>query len=216
MLGVIRVLPPKSSGEAATAAGGAMNRGRQVTIDIRFIQEIEEALSMDCAPPPSVIAPLAVRAGLRLPPWRPVPFDEHLEEDSLKARQESGTWLELEEIDAVQRLRGWHRNRYGNVTVDAGRLEDVRYALGGLREALNDECDQTAEEYGISRVGLESSDDSARREWRDFRWIRSQVIASMSADETCGECHWCWIRRLHIECCRLLEAATAAEEAARS
>jgi len=189
-----------------------MNRGRQVTIGISFIQEVEEALSMDCAPPPDVIAPLAVRAGLRLPAWHPAPYDDELEQDSLKARQESGTWLELEEIDAVQRLRGWHRARYGNVTVEAKRLDDVRYALGNLREALEGECDQTMEEYGISRVGIESSEDSARREWRDFRAIRSQVIASMSADETCGECHWCWIRRLHIECCALLEAATAAGE----
>ena len=39
-----------------------MIRGRQVTIGIRFIQEVEEALSMDCAPPPDVIAPLAARA----------------------------------------------------------------------------------------------------------------------------------------------------------
>lgn len=185
-----------------------MSHGRKVTIDVQLIGEIEEALSMDCAPPRSVIAPLAERAGLRLPAWRPAPYDPELERDSIKARQEYGTWLELEEIDAVQRLRGWHRTRYGNVTVDAGRLEDVRWALGNLREAMDDECDQTAKEYGISRVRLESSEDSARREWRDFHSIRSQVIGSMSADETCGECQWCWIRRLHIECDRLLTNAT--------
>jgi hypothetical protein len=189
-----------------------MNRGREVTIDVRLIQEIEEALSMDCAPPRSVIAPLAERAGLRLPPWHRAPYDPDIEQDILKARQESGTWLELEEIDAVQRLRGWHRARYGNVTVDAKRLDDVRYALGNLSEALNDECDQTLEEYGLASVGLDSSEESARREWRDFRAIRSAVLASMSAGETCGECHWCWIRRLHIEICALVEAATAAGE----
>lgn len=184
-----------------------MRRPRMVTIDICLIQEIEEALAMDCAPPPDVIAPLAERAGLRLPPWRSVPYDDELEQDSLKARQESGTWLELEEIDAVQRLRGWHRARYGNVTVDVGRLDDVAHVLGNLRLSLDNECDATWDEYGISSVGLDSTEDSAGREWREFRDIRSQVLAHASADETCGECLWCWVRKLHVECCRLLFAA---------
>lgn len=189
---------------------------QRITIDIRLVQEIEAALNMDCAPPPGVIAPLAARAGLNLPYWRYVPYDDQLEQDSRNARQKYGTWLELEEIHAVQRLRGWHRARLGNVTVTWRQLDDVCDVLGGLRASLDDECDQTRIEYGINRVAVESTDESARREWRDFRDIRSQVLASLvTDDETCGECNWCWIRRLHVTCCAGLAAAQAEAETER-
>lgn len=194
-----RLAPLKVSQEAAAMADLIM-------IDVGLIEEIEAALAMDCAPPPDVIVPLAARAGLNLPPWRYAPYDDQLEQDSINARQESGTWLELEEIYAVQRLRGWHRARYGNVKVRRSHLADVRHVLGNLRMSLDSECDSTAEEYGIDRVSPVSAEELARREWRDFRDIRSQVLTSMMTDdETCGECDWCWVRRLHITCSALLE-----------
>jgi hypothetical protein len=186
-------------------------RPAAITVDIRLIQEIEEATGMDCVPPPEVIAPLAARAMAHRFAWRNPWLDDELQDDIRKVVDSYGCILDLEEIHAVQQLRGWHRARYGTVTVPVRRLAAVRDMLGDLQHSLNDECRDTLEEFGLSRVTLASAVDLADREYPSFREARADVLASMAAGEDCcGECEWCWVRRLHIECAAILAAAGAA------
>lgn len=122
-----------------------------VTVDISLIQWIESVTNVDGAPPPGVISPLAARVEDDRDDMRNPEYDEDLVADTRKALD--GCWLYLDEIHAIQRLRGWHRARYGRVTVDAYWLARARNVLDNLTLSLEGECEEMLEEYGLSRVG---------------------------------------------------------------
>lgn len=157
---------------------------RTVAIDVALIDEIENALSVDCCPSPDVIMPLMWRQeALDSRSWpRPAIPDLRLEDDIRKALD--GGWLHLEEIAAIQRLRGWNRARRGTIVVDAFHLRDVRNVLGNLTLSLGSECD----------------DQLAQLDYPEAADIREQVKARLAKDGTCGECLWCQVVRLGDEC----------------
>jgi len=121
-----------------------------VVMDVHLIEEIEGAVMLDCEPPPSVIAPLYARHEARLG-WNAAP-DRTLDEDINEALDPWGGILALEEIHAVQRLRGWHRARHGSVTVDAYWLAKTRNVLDSLTFSYGEECDGTIEDFGLDKV----------------------------------------------------------------
>src|SRR5262249_7526595 len=114
--------------------------GGTVTIDVRLLEEIETATMIDEAPSPSVIAPLNARADELRDAYRSPEDDPELVEAAQKAMD--WAFLNVWEAHAVQRLRGWHRTRYGRIQVSAGWLSAVRNLLDGLTLSLGDTCDE--------------------------------------------------------------------------
>lgn len=159
------------------------------TIDVSLLEEIEGTLAIDCAAPPDVIAPLIARARAHEDARRDPEHDEALCADVRKVMD--GEWLHVEEIHAIQRLRGWHRARYGRITVDAYWLADVRNVLETLTMALGSTCDEEIEE--LRYPGNED--------------ILATAEALMEATGYCGECRWCTVLRLRDETDRALDAA---------
>lgn len=150
-------------------------------IDVGLLEEIEAVLAIDTVPAPDVILPLMRR---REAQWRVqcnTP-DDVLEGDIEKALD--GEWLHLEEIAPIQRLRGWNRLRYGQITVKVRDLRDVSSVLGNIAMSLDGECDGMADEFGYP--GAED--------------ILAAVKAQMAKNGTCGECQWCNVRRLGAAC----------------
>ena len=160
-----------------------------VTIDIGLIEAVEAALMIDEAPGPDVIAPLMARVDADRDAYRDPEANERLVADTLEALD--CCWLRLGEIHAVQRLRGWHRTRYGRVTVDAYWLTDVRNVLDGLTLSLDSECE----------------DELRQLDWPGAYGIHSEVIKSMIRTGYCGECQWCSALRLRDEVDAILDGA---------
>lgn len=165
-----------------------------VVMDIGLIEEIEAAVMMDCEPSPSVIAPLYDRAEVC------APSDRTLNDDISEALDPWGGILSLEEVHAIQRLRGWHRTRHGNVTVDAYWLAETRNVLDSLTLSYGEECDGTIEDFGLGRV-------TTGKPAKVDREIRAEVLAYLRKYKTCGECNWCHVLRLRDQCDALLDAA---------
>lgn len=172
-----------------------------ITIDIGLIQWIESATMVDCEPSPNIIAPLVARCEARL--GLDAPDDPALDGDIDKALDPWGGILYLQEIHAIQQLRGWHRSRYGRVTVDAARLAEVRNVLDGLSLSFGEECDQTIEDYWLDRV----RSDGKYRTGPDGIEVRAEVLAYLRKHGSCGECSWCHAVRLRDECDSILDAA---------
>jgi len=167
-------------------------RNDRLSIDVRLLQDIEEATMIDSEPPPSVIAPLVARLDAeRNGFWRRVDMSDELAEDIHNALDPYGAFLDLEEIHAVQRLRGWNRARYGSITVAARWLTAVRNLLDDLTLSLGDSCEDEFQEI------------SQEHEWD----LYVQVAARLFAGKTCGECNWCTALRLRDECDTALDAA---------
>jgi hypothetical protein len=161
-------------------------------IDVSVLDEIEGVLCIDCCPSPSVIAPLAERAEAHRRAWRDPDADDELAKDIRSALD--GEWLELEEIHAFQRLRGWNRIRYGSITVDREVLAEACRVLNTLLMAIESECDQELRE--LADPGLEAELVKAKE--------------SVAKTGYCGSCRWCTLYRLRDE----LEAALHPERAA--
>lgn len=175
-----------------------------VTVDVGLIQHIESALAVDCCPPPDAIAPLAERDENRFILTRQ-------EEDALDGeirRVMDDVWLlELWELHAIQRLRGWHRLRYGSVTVDRDALSQVCSALSNLSCGLGNECDEALRECGVDRVRIAPVGDPGA-------WLapwRGQVLASMRETGYCGDCLWCQVCHLHDQCSAILDGTRTAQ-----
>jgi hypothetical protein len=181
----------------------------KILVDIGLIAEIEEALCMGDAPPPDVVAPLAARIEAHRAAFGNPYLDEELQEDIRRVLQpQFGCFLELWEIHAMQRLRGWHRARFGTVEADARWLAEVRDVLYRLWHELSDECEQEVEHYGLDRVSPAATRKLADREYPSFREARSSVLASMTAGWRrwqCGECKSCWVISLHERCATILD-----------
>jgi len=151
-------------------------------IDIRLIEEIEEATWIDQMPPASLVAPLAART--EAAQSYPYPHDATLDDEIEAAFQKAnspGGWLEIREIHAVQQLRGWHRIRFGTVTVTRERLNGAGRVLADLSAALD--C------QGDTELASLTHDPALYR----------QVKTRVEETRYCGECHWCWITRLRDE-----------------
>lgn len=160
---------------------------RIAQLDIRVLDELEDVLALDLAPSPSVIMPLTWRQEAQEGWPRPEP-DDRLEDDIAKALD--GEWLYLEEIAAIQRLRGWNRAQCGTILVDTGRLLAVSRVLGNLSMSLDSECDDQLRQ--LDYEGVEGD-------------VRAAVTAQLAADGTCGECQWCTVRRLWAECDKAID-----------
>lgn len=142
-----------------------------VVIDVNLLHLIEAALMMDTAEPPGVVAPLAAQE------WdeRPDTCVHDL--------------LDADECHTVQRLRGWHRTRYGRIKVDAYWLAATRNLLDALTLSLGSECD-----YMLQQVGYDPE-------------LHAEIKARMDADRGCGDCLWCQCLDLRDQCDEILDAA---------
>lgn len=158
-------------------------------IDVGLVDEIEGTLAIDCAPPPGVIAPLVARVDAHYDAHTDPERDKQLVEDAREALD--CEWLSLDEIHAIQRLRGWHRARYGKISVDAYWLAAVRNVLDTLTLSLDSQCDETLRE--LKYPGNEDLLADAKR--------------SMRRTGRCGECQWCTVLRLRDETDSALDAA---------
>lgn len=179
-----------------------MSGSSTVVVDVGFIQHIECALAVDCADSPSIVAPLIERDRSR----RSLTDAEQRALDAEIDRARDGSWLELWELHAIQRLRGWHRVRYGSVTVDRDTLADVCRVLDVLTCALGNECDETLCEVGVDQVRVAPVADT---EFWPANW-RGLVLASMRETGYCGDCLWCQVCRLYDQCREILSGKAAA------
>jgi hypothetical protein len=173
-----------------------------VRIDVSLLEAIEELAAIDCAASPDVIANLWARADAEWDAGRDPERDDKLCADVADALD--GHWLSLWETRAIQRLRGWHRARYGLIEVDARWLTAVRNVLDNFTLSFDDRCEETAEEYGIDRVRPVTGDSPA---WPGPADARTEVLALMSAYNRCGECDWCRSLTLRTEVDAVLDAA---------
>lgn len=135
-------------------------------IPAQLLDDIDGTLDMDTAAPRSKVKPIADR--LR-------DYDRDLDLDwDLDHTEGIHDYLRVREVDAVQRLRGWHRLRYGTVTVDAGALSDVRNVLDGLT---------------LSWTGCEENADGNPYGYDDAEL--AYVQAQLKKGEMCYRCIWC-------------------------
>lgn len=139
-------------------------------IDIRLIQEIEWATSMDIAAKRDVV--VAERERLKAESY-PYPWTE----------DRGGVvhdWWEILEVDAIQRLRGWHRLRYGTAAVRAEHLSAVRNFLDALLiDAYGEHCEDLLEEIG------------------DDPYCADEAASVRAAIEQGVGCHCCENCRIH-------------------
>ena len=160
-----------------------------VTIDARLLAEIEAVLMMDVAEPPGVVAPRAARRWeIRQRPtvWeggRPVALD-------FGPEPEVHDYLDVDDVHAVQRLRGWHRVRHGRITVSAHWLCETRNVMDGLTLAGMAECSDL-----LADLERDDADYAA-------------VFAAVDEDRwNCGLCETCRLLRLRDEADAALDAA---------
>jgi hypothetical protein len=156
---------------------------KAMRLDVRILGDIENWLAIDTIDNPGKLLELWRRENAQ-GCWR-APADDSLEDEIDKALEDE--WLHLDEIAPVLRLRGWNRLRYGHITVSVQDMFDMRRALGALSGALGGECDDQ-----LDRLG-EGEED-----------IRAAVEAQLAKDDTCGECLWCQVCRLHSEVSRAM------------
>lgn len=159
-----------------------------VKIDMALIREIEWVLDMEPGHRPSRADVVAAREELH------------------REAAEHGYWpwtydstgivhdmWEVLEVDAVQRLRGWHRARYGTVTTDAAALSQVRNFLDGLllsgygqdceqllSEIEDDEC--CAEEAAIVKAAIDGGKDCLRCEDCRILTLRDRCDETLDAN----------------------------------
>jgi len=189
----------------------------QVIVPISLIQWIEGVLCVDCAPPREVIEALHERVEACYDEHRDPDDDLLLCEDTRKALD--GGWLRLYELRPIQRLRGWHRTRYGNVTVSRGQLTEVARVLDGLTLALGSECDEVLREYDLDGVGPPPRHPCPDKYWPGYVQERAGVLKSMAETDYCGECTWCQVVRLRDQCDAILgtgDGDTSVPKAARA
>lgn len=169
-----------------------------VTIDVRLLEEIEGLTQIDDAPEPSVVASLWARAEALRDAGQDPEFDDELYNDVHEAFD--GCWLKIWEAHVVQRLRGWHRARGGQVACDAWWLSAAYNVLDDFTLGFNSGCDETLEELGLDQVRPAPGPSVLPVD-------RAAVLASMNDGRGCGECDWCTALRLRDEVNDVLNAA---------
>lgn len=156
-----------------------------VTIDVRLLEEIEAALTMDTAEPRSKVAPVATKIREELDAGRDPGFNADLVAESRGVHD----WLGVLEVDAIQRLRGWHRARNGNITVEAEYLADARNILDYVTLAAEQSCEQM-----LNQAEFDPE-------------LHAQIKALIDAGKPCGECEWCVAIMLRDRIDELMDAA---------
>lgn len=175
-----------------------------VQIDVSIVQWIEGALCVDCCPSRDEVEALHARVQACYDGHRDPELEGDLVEDTLKALE--GGWLQLYELRAIQQLRGWHRLRYGSITVPRDRLEAVSDVLGYLLvNALDSECDDTLKDLDLYRIGPPPRHSVPDRYWAAHVRERASVLKLMTEREMCGECTWCQVTRLRDQCDDILK-----------
>jgi hypothetical protein len=135
-------------------------------IPASLLNDIDGVLDMDEAAPRAVVKPLADR-------MRDYRRELSLDHD-IEHTDGVHPYLTVSEVDAVQRLRGWHRLRHGTLTVDAGALSDVRNVLDALT---------------LSWTGCEENADGNPYGYDDAEL--AYVQAQLKKGEICYRCIWC-------------------------
>lgn len=136
-----------------------------VKVDAHLLTELDWLLDMDTAAPREVVAPLA--AQLR---------DHKRDTDLDYEHRTEGVhdYLTVLEVDAMQRLRGWHRLRHGTLTVEARWLAEIRNALDLLV---------------LGGYGVECEDYLSELDYDPAE--RAIVKAAVDADKPCYRCEHC-------------------------
>lgn len=136
-----------------------------VRISAHLLTELDWLLDMDTAAPRATITPLADR--LR-------DYNRDLDYDTdIDCTEGVHGYLRVLDVDAVQRLRGWHRLQYGTVTVDARWVCEVRNLLDGLLYSWGVECEDYLETLNY---------DPAER---------AIVGDAVKDGRCCNRCVWC-------------------------
>jgi hypothetical protein len=174
----------------------------RIVLDIGLIQHIESVLCVDCALPRGMVEALHERVEACYDEGRDPELDRTLVADTEEALE--GGWLRLYELRPIQQLRGWHRARYGNITVSRDLLVEVARVLDGLTLALDSECDDPVEDYGLSQVGPPPRHPIPDDWWPRHVQERTAVLKSMTETGFCGECTWCQVVRLRDRCENML------------
>lgn len=142
------------------------------TVDAHLLTELDWLLDMDQAAPRGTVKPIADEIRERL--GRPgAVYDDVWNLDEAEGIHD---WLTVQEVDAVQRLRGWHRLRHGPVQVDAGALSEVRNLLDRLTMSWTS-CEENAD-------GNPYDYDDA-----ELAFVRAQL--AKQPPEICYRCNWC-------------------------
>jgi hypothetical protein len=157
-----------------------------VKVDAHLLTELDWLLDMDTAAPRDVVAPLA--AHLR---------DYHRDTDlDYEHNHVEGVhdYLTVLEVDAMQRLRGWHRLRYGTLTVEARWLAEVRNALdllvlGGYGEECEDylsQLDYDPAEHAIVKAAVDAGERCYRCEHCQYVVMTSRLDVILDAQGFVG------------------------------
>jgi hypothetical protein len=162
-----------------------------VVIDVRLLDDLEWALGVHDAPSRSRVKPLADEVRARYAAGEDPHQDGALVSALLTVRDEFHVYLELLQLDALQRLRGWHRLRYGTITVEAAYLCEVRNLLDSLTMSIGSSCEDELE--ALKSEGL---DDRAAR-----------ASGAIAAGRCCDECEWCQFLALRDRCDDALDAS---------
>ena len=152
-------------------------------IDAHLLTDIEWVLDADQAAPRSFIAPLAAAVRDQVANGA----DPETDPDLVAAvrSRDIHPLLRLLEVDALQRLRGWHRLRHGSIRVDAGALSDIRNTLATLTLAVAGEsCEDLADELE-RELGYDDTHAG------DLAHELAYVRARLAAGQRCLRCLNC-------------------------
>jgi hypothetical protein len=141
-------------------------------IDAHMLTELDWLLDMDQAADRATAEPIAAQIAALLRQPGAVYADVcHLDE-----AEGIHDYLTVQEVDAVQRLRGDHRAGSGPVDVDAGALSEVRNLLDRLT---------------MSWQGCEENADGNPYDYppAELAYVRAQL--AKSPPEICYRCTWC-------------------------
>ncbi len=141
-----------------------------VRINAHLLTELDQLLDMDQAAPRGKVLPVAAQITERLRQPGAV-YDDVWRLDEAEGVHD---YLTVQEVDAVQRLRGWHRLRHGPIDVDAGALSEVRNLLDRLTQSwtgCEDNADGNPYDYGSAELAF--------------------VKAQLAKGEVCYRCTWC-------------------------
>lgn len=142
-----------------------------------MLDELDWLLDMDTAGPRSVVKPLADQ--IRSDPTR----------EELYHRDGVHDYLDAQEVDAVQSLRGWHRLRHGTVAVDARWLAEVRNVLDALIMAWTG-CEEyaadlspeaEADELALVQTAVDEGRWCDRCQRCQFGIMRDRIDAALDA-----------------------------------
>jgi len=147
-------------------------------VSASMLTELDWLLDMDTAAPRNIVKPLADQL-------RDHHRDLRLDTD-IQCSEGIHDYLRVLAVDAVQRLRGWHRLRHGTITVEARWLCEVRNLLDSLLYSWGIECEDYATGLGpteaaIVQAAIEQGRTCTRCPWCQFLVMRDRIDALLDA-----------------------------------